>query len=375
MDFELNADQLAMRDSVGRLLRERYTLETRRASAVTSGDRVDFWPHLVDLGLQGLLVPERCGGIGGMPSDLLAVLPEFGRFLVLEPFLASGVLATTALSQLDPAAVSERLLRMAEGTLRMTWAHDDKAGLQGGPWTTAQQSDTGWVLSGAKFNVLYATQTDGLIVSATIANTSGQPDVLGLFTVDTSAAGLDMRKYRLVDDTPAAEVTMTSVAATPLCLEVAHAATVIQNVTCIGIAAVCAEAVGLMEGAFSHSREYLGQRQQFGRPLLEQQVLRHKLAEMAADIEISRSMAIGAAIAADALMCGMADEAHPGMEFSQAKLVISGLCRRVCETAVQLHGAMGMTEEVAVGHYLRRAVCLEQFFGDGRVHAERLISC
>ncbi len=375
MNFELNDEQAQLQDSVRRLLADHSSFTQRRAAAATpEGFQRSLWRHLAELGVTALGVDEAHGGFGGGAVDRLPVLQACGHALLLEPVLASAVLGTTAIGRAGDAATQARLLApAATGRLQLAWAHDEPEGRHAPLHVATQATQRGgqWTLTGRKAHVLHGATADHIVVSARVDGAPDAPHGIALFVVDGSAPGLQRRGYRLVDDTPAAELVLQGAAAEPLGdpHDAAHAAAALQATLDAGVAAVCADMLGAMELAFALAVDYLGTRQQFGRLIGQNQALRHKAAEMQVGLEMCRSMAIAAAIAADA-----PGAAGSAADLQRAKLVIGRHARQLCQNAVQIHGGIGMTEEYAVGHALRRVHVMDQLFGDSAAQAARLAS-
>ena len=373
MNFELNEDQQALQGSLARLLGDVYGFEQRRAIAATpAGWSQAVWQQLGELGLTALPLPQAHGGFGGGAVDLLPVMQELGRALSLEPFLASIVLGATALRLAGAEALQAQLLPdVASGEVRLAWAHDEAAGHQAPVWveTTAQREGDQWLLDGIKCNVLHAPAAHRFVVSARTAGAPGDANGLALFRVDASAQGVSCRAHRMVDDTPAGELHFKAAAGLPLGdpHDGASAVRSIEGTLASGTAAVCADAVGAMESAYRLAIGYLNTRRQFGRLIGENQALRHRAAEMLVSLEMCRSMALAAAIAADDL-----DAPDARADLVRAKLMIGRHGRTLCHAAIQLHGGIGMTEEYAVGHCLRRLTLIDQLFGDVEAQATRL---
>jgi len=373
MNFELNDEQSALAESLSRLLADRYGFEKRRALAASGAAHDEkTWAGLGELGLTALPVPEAHGGFGGGARDLLPVMQAFGRSLSMEPFLASSVLAGTALHLGANEAMRGRLLPgLASGELVLAWAHDEPAGRHAPLWvqTRAERKDGRWRLDGIKSNVLAAGLARYFVVSARIAGAPADANGCALFLVDAKDAGVSLREFRLVDDTMAGELVLNQASAQPLADpdDTARARLAIEGVTAAGIAAVCADMSGAAQAAFELAMDYLRTRKQFGRLIGENQTLRHRASEMLVSLEMARSMAVAAAVAADA--AGAEDSA---LDLHRAKLSVARNARNVAHGAIQLHGGIGMTEEYAVGHYLRRIHVLDQLFGDADAHAARL---
>jgi pimeloyl-CoA dehydrogenase len=260
---------------------------------------------------------------------------------------------------------------VASGESRLAWAHDEPAGRHAPLWieTRAERKGGQWALNGAKSPVVGAPVADRLIVTARVAGAAGDPDGCALFLVDKGAPGVDVREFRLVDDSSAGELTLRDAPARPLDdpFDSARAVRAIKATLDIGIAAACAAMVGAAQAAFELATDYLRVRKQFGRFIGENQALRHRAAEMLVSLEMARSMAIAAAVAADD-----PDGEQSRCDLHRAKLSVGRHARLVAHGAIQLHGGIGMTQEHAVGHYLRHIHVLDQLFGDSDAHAARL---
>jgi pimeloyl-CoA dehydrogenase len=371
MQFELNEEQQALAESLSRLLDDHYGFEKRRAIAGSeAGWSEAAWSRLAELGVTALGIPEAFGGLGGGAGDRLPVMQAFGRALLLEPYLASSVLAATAVVSAGSEAQKDSLLpTLAHGEVRMAWAHDEAQARDDALWVQTRATRDGgqWRLSGAKSLVLHAGAANRIAVSARVSGQPGDEEGLALFLVDAGAARL--RSYRLIDDTAAGELTFDGAPAEPLgdAGDPARAAAAIRATLAAGTAAVCADMVGTMESAFALTTAYVNTRKQFGRLIGEYQALRHRVAEMAVLLEMARSMAIAAAMAVDDPASDSA-----ATDLPRAKLAIGRHARALCQQAIQSHGGIGMTEEYAVGHCLRRIHVLDQLFGDVDAQAARL---
>ncbi|MDO8312899.1 MAG: acyl-CoA dehydrogenase family protein, partial [Sideroxyarcus sp.] len=329
------------------------------------------WRQMAELGVTSLIIPENDGGFGGTAVDLMVVMQELGRSSLLSPLLCSCVLPATALNlEADETTRRQWLPALASGTKQLGWAHDELTGDGGANWvrTRATQDGSHWILDGCKLNVLHAASADQFLVSARSSGRDNEPDGRALFLVAPDATGLTLRSYRLIDGTPAGELLMTGVRAMPVnSAQRTVASSGIEAALAMGIAAACAEMVGAMEAALRLTVDYLNTRKQFGRLIGQNQALRHRAAEMLVGLELARSMSIGAAACVDRPL-----EGRDLTDLSRAKLVVGRYARSLCQTAIQLHGGIGMTEEYAVGQYLRRVHVLDQMFGDAEMHAEGL---
>jgi pimeloyl-CoA dehydrogenase small subunit len=373
MDFDLTEEQRLLRDSVDRLLADRYGFAVRRGYlAEPEGWSRAMWRQYAELGLLGLPFAEEYGGFGGGAIESMLAMEGFGRVLALEPYLATVVLSGTALSLAGNAAQQAAVLpQIAEGGMTIAFAHGERQARYdlNDVLTTARPGARGWVLDGAKSVVVHGDQADRLIVSARNAGERDDPDGISLFLVDANANGVARRAYPMRDGTRAAEISLSGVeiGADGLLGAPGEALPVIERVVEAGIAAVAAEAVGAMEAMHAMTLEYLKTRQQFGKPIGQNQALQHRSAEMLIALEQGRSMAMLAAM--------MVDEADPeerAYNISMAKVGVGQAARFVSQNAVQLHGGIGMTEEYAVGHYFRRCMVIEHLFGDTAHHLSRI---
>ena len=370
MDFELSEDQRLLKDSVSRLLADNYGFAARRGyQKEPNGWSAKLWQHYADLGLLGLPIDERYGGFGGGPVDVMLVMEEFGRVLALEPFLASVVLGATAVKLAGSDAQKSAILPcIADGTLKLAFAHGEQQSRHDmtDVLTTATREGTTWLLNGGKSVVLHGDCADRLIVSARTSGNRHDKSGLSLFLVDATAPGLARRGYPMRDGTRAAEISLTNVRAdimgTP-----DTAIDTIERVIQAGIAAMAAEAIGAMETMNTMTLEYMRTRQQFGRAIGENQVLQHKAADMLIALEQGRSMAMLAA-----MMLDEPDAQERRHNLAMAKVGVGQSARHVSQSAIQMHGGIGMTEEYAVGHYFRRVMTFEHLWGDTAYHLAAL---
>jgi pimeloyl-CoA dehydrogenase small subunit len=373
MDFDLSDEQRLLRDSVDRLLADHYGFAQRRQFlAEPEGWSRALWRRYAELGLLGLPFAEEYGGFGGGAIEIMLVMEAFGRALALEPYLASVVLAGTALRLAGSAAQQAALLpQVAAGDMLLAFAHGERQARYdlADVLTTARPKGAGWAIDGGKSVVVHGADADRLIVSARSAGERDDPDGISLFLVDAKANGVARRAYPLRDGTRAAEISLSGVevGAEALLGEPGGALPVIARVVEAGIAAVAAEAVGAMEAMQAMTLEYLKTRQQFGKPIGQNQALQHRSAEMLIALEQGRSMAMLAAMTVDA-----ADAAERANNIAMAKVGVGQSARFVSQNAIQLHGGIGMTEEYAVGHYFRRVMVIEHMFGDTAHHLSRI---
>jgi pimeloyl-CoA dehydrogenase small subunit len=373
VDFEFTDEQRLLRDSVDRLLADHYGFAHRRGYlAEPEGWSTALWSRYAEQGLLGLPFAEEYGGFGGGAIETMLVMEAFGRVLALEPYLATVVLSGTALRLAGSEAQKSAILpQVAEGGMTLAFAHGERQSRYDltDVLTTATPTARGWVLDGAKSVVAHGDGADRLIVSARTAGDRDDPDGIGLFLVDAKANGLARRAYPMRDGTRAAEISLSEVevARDDVLGDPGEVFPVIERVVEAGIAATSAEAVGAMEAMHAMTLEYLKTRQQFGKPIGQNQVLQHRAAEMLIALEQGRSMAMLAA-----MMVDEPDPAERVRNIAMAKVGVGQASRFVAQNAVQLHGGIGMTEEYAVGHYFRRCMVIEHMFGDPTYHLSRL---
>ena len=373
MNFDLTEDQRLLRDAVGRLMAGTYGFEARRAHArEPAGWSAAMWRRYAEMGLHGLLVPEAHGGSGGGGVELMLVMQALGRALALEPFLAGAVLPAAAIEQGGtPAQRAALLPKLADGSLRAAIAHAEP-GSRGHPTDvrcTAYFNGNGWLLKGAKQPVLQAEGADLLIVSARVAGTRFDPDGIRLFVLDARAPGIEIESRPMQDGRRSAGIRLDGVAAgsADAMSPDMPAASVIERVAGIGIAATVADMLGAMEALHEMTVDYLKTRVQFGRPIGANQALQHRAVDMYVALEQARSMAILAAVA-----LAEGDGAARARHLSMAKAHVGQLARALGQAAIQLHGGIGMTEEYAAGHYFRRLLVDDQLFGDSHHHLRLL---
>jgi pimeloyl-CoA dehydrogenase small subunit len=369
MDFELSEEQRLLKQSVERLLVDRYGFEQRTAYMKEPGGfSRALWKQYADLGVLALPFAEEDGGIGGGAVDVMIVMEALGRALVLEPYLATVVLAGGVLRHAASQAQRARLIpKIADGSLILALAHAERQSRYdlADVATTAKRDGAGYVLDGAKGLVLHGDGADKLVVSARVAGKPRDRDGIGLFLIDAKASGVSVRGYPTIDGLRAAEVTLSGVkvGADGVIGEPGKALAVIERVVDEGMAALCAEAVGAMEVMHEATVDYLKTRRQFGVPIGNFQVLQHAAVDMLMATEQARSMAMLAAMMAEE---PNAVERHKSIAAAKVQIGRSG--RFVGKTATQLHGGIGMTMEYKVGHYFKRVTAIDVLFGDADHH-------
>jgi len=366
MDFSLDDDHLALRDAVRRFCDGEYPAE-HRGNAETREQSVQRWSAMAELGLLGLPFEADMGGTGQGAVEVMLIAQELGRALGGGAFVASTVMAGELLQRLASKAQKQQWLpAIAEGRLQAAVAlYED--GLRY-DWhrsrTTATETPAGYVLDGRKTLVLHGDTADLLLVTARVRDDSG----LSVFALDAGSPGVEVEGFDTLDGRRAAHVRLGQVLVGGDCLLGARgtAGEAIDAALDAAIAALCAESVGAVEALIAHTAEHLRTRKQFGAPLAKFQVLQHRLADMAIGLEQLKSMACAAAMAVEA-----GDAAQRRRLVSAAKVFASQQGRLIALAAIQMHGAMGMTDECRVGHYAKRLMVIGQLFGDAAWHLRR----
>ena len=373
MDFSFTDEQRLLKESVERLLADRYSFEARqRFMDEPTGWSRALWQSYAELGLLGLPFEDRHGGVGGGPVETMIVMEAFGQALALEPFFATVVLAGGLLRLGANEAMRAALVpKIAAGDLLLAFAHAERQSRYdlADVATTARHDGADYILDGVKSLVIHGDCADRLIVSARLAGVRRDRDGLGLFVVDAGAAGVSRRAYPTVDGLRAAEVTLSDVRVGPdqVLGEPGKAFPLIAQVVDAAIAALAAEAVGAMAAMHELTVEYLKTRKQFGVPIGNFQVLQHRAAEMLIALEEARSMAFFAT-----MMAEEPDPAERRKAIAAAKVQIGRSGRFVGQQAIQLHGGIGMTMEYKVGHYFKRVTMIDAMFGDADHHLAEL---
>jgi alkylation response protein AidB-like acyl-CoA dehydrogenase len=373
MNFDYNEEQRLLAESVRRFVAQEYSFEARRKIVASpEGYSARVWTSLADLGLLGLPISPDHGGFGGGAVDMMSTMEAIGEALMVEPYLATVGLGARVVARVGTEAQRQALLpSIAEGRLKMAFAQTERdarynlahVGL------AARKTGAGYVLDGEKRVVLHAPCADRLIVSARTSGRVDEPRGVSLFLVDARAGGVEARACRTLDELRAADITFKGVAvpADALLGEEGEGLDAIEDAVDFATALVCAEAVGAMKSANDATLEYLKTRKQFGTPIGSFQALQHRMVDMTISCEQARSMA--------SLACARVDSEKDAAErkriVSAAKIRIADACRHVSQESVQLHGGMGMSEELKVSHTFRRLTMIARQFGDADHHLER----
>ncbi len=374
MDFNFTEEQTMIRDSLARLIREQYDFDTWfKVTRSETGWRPEMWAQFAELGLLMAPFSEEDGGLGGGAIDTMVVMEEFGKGLVVEPFVPSVVCGGGFLKHAGTDAQKEEHLQaIMGGASTFAFAHSepkgryDLADLQ----TTARKDGSGYVLNGHKAVVIGAPWADKLVVTARTGGSQRERSGISVFIVDASSPGVVMRSYQTVDGRRAAEVYFENVAlgADALIGEEDGAIDLVEQVADEACVALCAEAIGAMGVAHQMTVEYSRQRKQFGTPIGKFQVLQHRMVDMFMEHEQAISMTYMATLKLDE------EPEERKKAVSAAKVRIGQAGRFVGQEAIQIHGGMGMTEELAVGHYFKRMTMINNEFGDVGHHMRRYTS-
>ena len=366
MNFDYTEEQIALQDTLRRFYARDYGFEHRRAMS-RSADGFDraAWATFAEFGILALPFPEDFGGLNGNGVDTMLVMEMLGRGLALEPYLSTVVVCGGLIRDAGTAAQKEALLpAIAGGESMLAFAHFESGARYALDHVaaTATPAAGGWKLDGAKTVVLAAPSADKFIVSA--RDGGG----LSLFLVDAKAPGVGLRSYPTQDGARAADVRLAdvNVAADALIGPAGGALPLIERAVDYANAALCAEAVGIMSALNEVTLEYLKTRKQFGVPIGKFQALQHRMADMVIATEQARSMATLAAVRADS-----EDAAERARCVAAAKAYVMQSARLVGQQAVQLHGGMGVTDELNVGHYFKRLTMICLSFGDVDYHLGR----
>ena len=372
MDFSLDEEQTIFRDSVERFLRESYGFETRQKLVVAGeGFTEDQWRTFAELGWLALPFPEDYGGLGGSPVETMVLMEQIGRHLVVSPYLASVLLGGRLVLEAGSEAQKEALLpAVAAGELKLAFAHAEPQARYDltDVETTATPDGDGFRLDGRKSVVFYGGAADRLIVLARLSGKARDADGLGLFLVDPAAAGLSARHYPTQDGARASDYRLEAVRVGPEAVLGAPgtAASAVERVADAARAALAAEAVGAMWAVYEQTLDYAKTRTQFGQTLGSFQSLQHRLVDLYMSCQLAQSMVYEAtsALAGD-------DPAAAARAVAAAKHKVGECARLVGQEGVQIHGGIGMTMDLPIGHYLKRLTMINATLGDPRHQLRR----
>jgi len=372
MNFDLSEEQQLLADTLKRYLTKEYTIDARaKIVASPTGISDTVWAALAEMGLLGVPFAEEHGGFGGTAVDVMLVMEAIGEALVVEPYLVNVGLAGRLIARGGSAEQQKRILpALIQGKRRLAFAHTERGARYNlrHVGARAKRSGQGFMLDGEKRAVLHGAAADTLIISARTSGSDTDPSGISLFLVDRGASGLTVKDYRTIDELRAADVWLSGVTVPGDAMLGAEgrAIALIEDAADYATALLCAEAVGAIRFANEATLEYLKTRRQFGVPIGSFQALQHRMVDMVISYEQARSMACLVCVKVDT-----AGAAERRRAVSAAKIKVADACRHVSQESVQLHGGMGMSEELKISHTFRRLTMIGQTFGDAEHHLER----
>ena len=374
MNFELSEEQKMIQQSVERFVQENYDLSNRiKISSEDPGFSKEYWSSMAELGWLGLAFSEEDGGFGGNQIDTLVLMEQFGKGLVLEPFLANVVLGGGSIKRGAPKEIKDSIIpSLIDGSLQITLAYaeeqsrfdiEDVA-------TAAREENGGFIINGKKSMVLNAESADKIVVVARTSGSQVDEEGISLFVVDADAEGIEKENFPTVDGLRASEIIFkdVKVEATSLIGEKDKGFSILQAVVNDAILALAAEAVGAMEVLYKDTVEYTQQREQFDHPLSDFQVLQHRMVDMFMEYEQCKSLLFRAT------METVQDPSLSQRTVHALKHLIGKSGIFVGESAVQLHGGMGVTEELRIGHFFKRLLVIDSQFGNADFHLDKFTS-
>ena len=374
MNFELSEEQKMIQQSVERFVQENYDLSNRiKISSEDPGFSKEYWSSMAELGWLGLAFSEEDGGFGGNQIDTLVLMEQFGKGLVLEPFLANVVLGGGSIKRGASKEIKDSIIpSLIDGSLQITLAYaeeqsrfdiEDVA-------TAAREENGGFIINGKKSMVLNAESADKIVVVARTSGSQVDEEGISLFVVDADAEGIEKENFPTVDGLRASEIIFkdVKVEATSLIGEKDKGFSILQAVVNDAILALAAEAIGAMEVLYKDTVEYTQQREQFDHPLSDFQVLQHRMVDMFMEYEQCKSLLFRAT------METVQDPSLSQRTVHALKHLIGKSGIFVGESAVQLHGGMGVTEELRIGHFFKRLLVIDSQFGNADFHLDKFTS-
>ena len=371
MNFELSEEQKMIQQSVERFVQENYDLSNRISiSSEDPGFSKEYWSSMAELGWLGLAFAEEEGGFGGNQIDTLVLMEQFGKGLVLEPFLANIVLGGGAIKRSNSQQLKETIIPgLIDGSLQITLAYAEEQSRfdLNDVATSATEDGEGFILNGKKSMVLNAESADKIIVVARTSGGQTEEDGISLFILDTGSEGIVMENFPTVDGLRASEISLENVKVSKQDLvgEKDKGFDILQAVANDAILALAAEAVGAMEVLYKDTVEYTQQREQFDHALSDFQVLQHRMVDMFMEYEQCKSLLFRAT------METVQDPIMAQRTIHALKHLIGKSGIFVGENAVQLHGGMGVTEELRIGHFFKRLLVIDSQFGNADFHLEK----
>ncbi len=374
MDLSLTTEQQMLRDSVQKFIEDNYDISQRKKLAESEeGFSRENWQQYAELGWLAMPFAEEDGGIGGNAVDTMILMEEFGKGLVVEPFLPTVVMAGGAIAEFGTAEQKAALLSgIIDGSLIATVAYAEPQSHfeLNNILTTATKDGDFYELSGTKSVVLNALSADKILVAARTSGHQQDDSGITMFVLDKHAEGMSRQDYPTLDGLRASEVTLEKVRvpAGDVLGEVDQGIQVLNKISNRAILALSSEAVGAMERLYEDTIAYTRQREQFDHPLSDFQVLKHRMTEMFMEHALAKSLCM------KATMLETQDAADTQRTIHALKYLIGKSARFVGQNAVQLHGGMGMTEELAIAHYFKRLTVIDSQFGNTNHHLERFVA-
>ena len=368
MDLSYTEEQALLKDSVQKFIEDNYDITVRnKLTESDEGFSRENWQQYADLGWLAMAFAEEDGGIGGSAVDTMVLMEEFGKGLVVEPFLSTVVMAGTAISEFGSAEQKSSLIpAIIEGSLIATVAYAESQAHHelNNVVTSAEKSGDSWIINGAKSVVANARSAGKILVSARTSGAPRDESGITMFIVDADASGISRDDYPTVDGLRASEITFENVEvpASNMLGEEGEGLAILNKISNRAILALSAEAVGAMEMLYKDTIAYTKQREQFGHPLSDFQVLKHRMTEMFMEHQLAKSLTM------KATMLESHDAEDTQRTIHALKYLIGKSSRFVGQNAVQLHGGMGMTEELRIAHYFKRLTVIDAQFGNTDHH-------
>tara|TARA_B100001564_G_scaffold358682_1_gene378033 strand:- start:287 stop:1468 length:1182 start_codon:yes stop_codon:yes gene_type:complete len=373
MHFELTEEQTLLENMVTAFVRDDYNWETREKIVKTEeGWKPENWSKFAELGLLSVPFSEDHGGLGGTAVDSMVVMEQFGKGLVVEPFMPSILLSGNLISKLaNESQANEIIPKIIEGESRYVFAYAEPQSRfdLSDVKTSATKDGDEYTLNGFKSVVFGASMATHIIIAARTSGDQRSEDGITLFLADIKSNGITLQTYPTIDEYRASEVVIENlkISSDMVLGEVDKAYPVVEEVIDLATIAACSEAVGVLQVLKDSTVDYCKQRKQFGQPISKNQAIQHKLVDMMIEYEQAKSI-LYAAVTAD---LSNADERKKAV--SGAKARIGQSIKFVGESAIQLHGGMGMVDEYMISHYFKRATMLGVLFGNVDFHMKRFV--
>jgi len=372
MDYRFSEEQSMLKDSLQGWLGRNYQFDQWRKLIARKPPHSDEnWKSFADMGWLGIAMPEAHGGLGFGAVDQMIIGEAFGAHLVTEPYLSSVVLGGNLILKAgNEAQKAEWLARVTEGSAKLSFAFAEKQSRfsLSNVATRARKTPAGYAISGEKILVLDAPSADRLIVLARTSGDVADKGRLSLFLVDPKSPGISLHTYSTIDDRQAADIVFDNAIAVALIGSEGDAFPAVEAAADSAVAYLCAEGVGAMQALIDTTLAYVKVRRQFGQAIGDFQIIQHRIVDLRVQLECSRAMTLYAAVSATA------DANERARTASAAKVQVGRSARIVGRNAIQLHGGIGMTNELSVGHYFKRLLMVETMLGDIDFHQKRFAS-